>query len=243
MSEHLSTERMHELLDGPVEKRDAAVARAHLGTCAPCRAEYEALARVLAELRGLPVEARAPEGLWPEIESRLGAAGAAFPAREGGDVLSLSAASDGRGARRRLRLSLSVPQLAAAAVLVAFLSAGSMWMALGRGPAGEAPVAATPTPEEALGPAARMAASGDVAYEAAVLQLEDLVEANRDVMAPETRDALDRSLRAIDEALAGIRDALAKDPNSELLARLLVNQQRSKLRVLRHAATAVRARS
>jgi hypothetical protein len=93
------------------------------------------------------------------------------------------------------------------------------------------------------GAAARMAASGEVAYDAALMELEDLVARNRDRMAPETRDALDRSLATIDAAMEDIRRALAQDPNSELLARLLINQQRSKLRVLGQAATAVQARS
>jgi hypothetical protein len=82
-----------------------------------------------------------------------------------------------------------------------------------------------------------------VAYAAALLELEDLVERNRDALAPETREALDRSLATIDAAMEEIRRALEQDPGSELLARLLINQQRSKLRVLGQAATSVQARS
>jgi len=239
MSEHLSPERMHDLLDDLVPEDEVAAAHAHLDACAACRAERDRLARVVAELRALPGEARPPRDLWLGIESRL-EMGSAVPAAAGADVISLPAAAKKRDARRRL--SLTVPQLAAAAVLVALLSGGTMWMALTGRSADVAPPLAT-QPEEGLGPAARMAAAGDAAYESAVVELEELVQANRDLMAPETAQALDESLRTIDEALAAIRDAIRKDPNSELLARLLVNQQRSKLRVLRQAATAVQARS
>ena len=142
-----------------------------------------------------------------------------------------------------------MPQLAAAAVVISMLSAGTVWMALSGGartrppPSGGAAFTAAAPMAEDPGAAARMASSGEVAYDAAVLELQDLVSANRELMAPETREALDRSLQTIDQAMAEIRRALAQDPNSELLARLLANQQRSKLRVLRQAATAVQARS
>jgi len=235
MSEHLSPERMHDLLDDLVPEGEAAVARAHLDACPRCRAEHDRMAHVVADLRSLPEGARPPEDLWPGIEGRLEAGWA-----EDAHVVSLPAAARRRGGRRRL--SLTVPQLAAAAAVVALLSAGTVWMALSGRTGGEAPPIAA-RPEEGLGPAARMAAAGDAAYESAVVELEELVQANRDLMAPETAQALDESLRTIDEALATIQDAIRKDPNSELLARLLVNQQRSKLRVLRQAATAVQARS
>jgi anti-sigma factor RsiW len=239
MSEHLSAERMHDLLDDLVPEDEAAVAHAHLDSCARCREEHERLARLVAELRSLPGEARPPVDLWAGIEGRLEAGSAASVAEDPG-VLSLPVAARSRDVRRRL--SFTVPQLAAAAAVVALLSAGSVWMALSGSPGAEAPPVAA-LPEEGLGPAARMAAAGDAAYESAVVELEELVAANRDLMAPETARSLDESLRTIDEAMAAIQDALRKDPNSELLARLLVNQQRSKLRVLRQAATAVQARS
>jgi hypothetical protein len=236
MTEHLSAERMHDLLDGLMPPGEAERAEAHLESCATCRSEYEGLLAVIAGLRALPAGARAPEGIWRGVETRIGAAAEEAPA-DGVGVLHLPAASTGRR-----RISFSVPQLAAAAVLVALLSAGTVWVVLSGGAGGAAPMAAAPALGE-QGAAARMAASGEVAYAAALLELEDLVERNRDALAPETREALDRSLATIDAAMEEIRRALEQDPGSELLARLLINQQRSKLRVLGQAATSVQARS
>lgn len=236
MSEHLSAEGMHELLDGLLAPEEAEAAVAHLEACPACRAEHEALLDVVSGLRGLPREARAPEGAWTAIEARI----ASGRVGEGDDAEVLP--FPGSTPRRR-RLSFTVPQLAAAAVLVALVSAGSVWMAMNARPGAElpaTPLATAPTPD---GSAAHMAASGEVAYDAALLELQDLVEENRELLAPETRDALDRSLATIDDAIDDIRQALQKDPNSELLARLLINQQRSKLRVLGQAATAIQARS
>ncbi len=236
MSDHLSTEHMHDLLDGLVPPEEAERDEAHLEACTGCRAEHEALMAVVEGLHGLPSDARAPEGIWAAIEARIGAEGAE-PARREASVLPFPGTAPGRR-----RLSFTMPQLAAAAVLVALVSAGTMWMALSRGAGAASSMAVTPATAEE-GSAARMAASGEVAYDSALMELEDLVERHRDLMAPETREALDRSLATIDAAIAEIRGALEKDPNSELLARLLINQQRSKLRVLGQAATAVQARS
>ncbi len=236
MTEHLSAERMHDLLDGLVPPDVAEREEAHLEACPACRSEYEGLTALVAALHALPSEAGAPTQTWAGIEARLGATEAAVRDTEVLPFPPFPGASP-----RRRRLSFTVSQLAAAAVLVALLSAGTVWLALSGG-SGAAPIATAP-PLEDHGSAARMAASGEVAYDAALMELEDLVTRNRDRIAPETLEALDASLATIDAAMEEIRRALARDPNSELLARLLINQQRSKLRVLGQAATAVQARS
>jgi len=116
-------------------------------------------------------------------------------------------------------------------------------MALSRPAGSGAGPVATAQRVDRFGSAARMAASGDAAYDQALLQLQTLVDQGRSVLAPETVKTLDRSLRTIDDAIAQIREALAKDPSSQLLNRMLINQQRTKLRVLKQAATAMQARS
>ena len=55
----------------------------------------------------------------------------------------------------------------------------------------------------------------------------------------ETILTLEQSLAAIDQAIAEARGALASDPNSGLLNRLLANHQQAKLRVLQRAAAAM----
>lgn len=236
MSEHVAGARMHDLLDGLLPEHEADRVRAHLDTCPECREEYGLLARVVAELGALPQEASTPESVWTGIERVVG--DSIRREDEASGVLALS-----RRRRPVRRFTFSVPQLAAAAVVVSTLSAGAMWMAVSSRVVGHTPVATAPPAPAGLGPAARMAASGEVAYEQALVELEAIVERGRDVLAPETLENLDRSLRAIDQATEDIRRALEEDPNSELLARLLVNQQRSRLRVLRQAAVSVQTLS
>ena len=59
--------------------------------------------------------------------------------------------------------------------------------------------------------------------------------ARKHTLAPETIAAVERSLRTIDAALAEAREALARDPASETLARLLVAGHDQKVELLRHA--------
>lgn len=230
MSGHISTERMHDLADGLVPDAEREPLEAHLRACASCRDEVAKLRELVGALGALPGDAAVPAGLWAGIEARM--EGTTPGAASGATVLPFPGATD---ARRRV--SLTLPQLAAAAVVVAVVSAGVMWGALsGRG-AASTQAAADGNP----GSTARMVASGG-GYGEALAQLEALVEQGRASLAPETLATLDRSLATVDSAIAEVQQALRNDPNSELLARLLANHQGAKLRVLRHAAARLEPR-
>jgi len=106
------TNRLSEYVDGDLPERDRAELEAHLPTCAECRATLDELRRVVA--RAQTLDDRSPTAdLWPAIARHVG-------------VVSL----DARRARRRL--SFTVPQLAAAAVVLALLSGASAWLLLRR---------------------------------------------------------------------------------------------------------------
>ncbi|HSM59659.1 MAG TPA: zf-HC2 domain-containing protein, partial [Longimicrobiales bacterium] len=132
MSEHVSIERMHDLLDGLLPADEAGRVRTHVDRCAACAAERAALARTLEGLRSLPRDAAAPEGAWADIERRI--AGGTPPAgARVGEVLEFPTA---RAAARRL--SLTVPQAVAAALTISLVSAGTAWT-LRSGPPGDGP--------------------------------------------------------------------------------------------------------
>jgi hypothetical protein len=102
---------------------------------------------------------------------------------------------------------LTVPQLLAAGLAVAVLSAGGVWAALGgagvpSGPAG------------ALGPAGSSAAQPRVvlaAYEPAMSDLEEEYQRRRDELDPETVQVVERNLAIIDVAIREASAALAAD--------------------------------
>src|SRR5256714_3555974 len=97
------TNRLSEYLDGDLPASERPALQAHLQGCAECHATLEQLRRVVARAQRLDDRPPATD-LWPAIARHVG-------------VVSL----DARRARRRV--SFTLPQLPAAAVAVAPLSA------------------------------------------------------------------------------------------------------------------------
>lgn len=245
MSEHISTERMNDLLDGQLPDEAARRVRTHLDGCPVCRNEYALLSEAVEEIRRLPRTASPPQATWDAIEARIHAGQGDAPDDEGGRLVPFPGAELPGETPRPLarRVSLSVGQLAVAAGLVALLSAGVAVQV--RGPS--VPTwerVAQPLPEgPILGAAARAASTGEPGYEQAVASLELLLAEAGDAMAPETRATVEASLAEIEAALLEVRQALDADPSSDLLRRMLVSHQTAKLRVLRQAASSIDSRS
>jgi hypothetical protein len=148
-------------------------------------------------------------------------------------VLVIPVATRHEAARRRI--SFTLPQLAAASMVFAVVSASAIWMAVSQ-------PAQTPGQAPAAVGTVRFVAD-EAAYDTALDELLTIVETARPYLAPETLLALDQSIAEIDAAIADIGTALESDPSSELLHSMLVNQQRSKLRVLSQVATLTEAQS
>ena len=233
MSEHLSLERTHDLIDGLLPSEAMARARRHMAECADCRERHAMLSELTSDLRALPRDATPPPEIWDSIARRIeGTTPSAEP--ESADVLVLPGVPRPERVRR---ISFTIPQLAAASVALVAASAGLLWTATSR-PTG--PVA--DTPPAATAGTARFVAE-ETSYDTALDELMTIVETARPYLAPETLLALDQSIAEIDAAIEEIGTALASDPSSDLLQSMLVNQQRSKLRVLRQVATLTEAQS
>jgi anti-sigma factor RsiW len=229
MSEHLSLERTHDLIDGLLPSETADRARRHMEQCAECRDRYASLSELTSDLRSVPRDATPPPEIWQAIARRIDGT-APSAESESADVLVLPGV---RPAARRI--SFTIPQLAAASVALAITSASVLWMATSR-----------PTPAVSVGTetaGVTRFASDEASYDTALDELMTIVETARPYLAPETLVALDQSLAEIDTAIEEIGAALDSDPSSELLRSMLVTQQRSKLRVLRQVATLTEAQS
>lgn len=246
MSEHISIERMHESLDGLLSSAEAGVLQVHVDVCPACRNEYARLSEVVSSLRALPRSAAVPDETWVGIAQRIGSATREEPSRDATVVPLPTAAADVDEGRRRgwasnKRLTLSVMQLAAAAVVVALLSAGTAWIALGGDRAGTDVASGATQP--LAGAAARSVSLENGGYLEALAALEQIVAGGRSVLAPETLATIEGSLRTVDAAIADVEQALADDPNSDLLIRMLAAHRRTKLGVLQRAAAAVQAQT
>jgi Putative zinc-finger len=234
------TDRLSEYLDDELAPGQRAELEAHLASCQECRSTVAALQVVRDRAASLGARPAAAPGrdLWPGIAARIATAAptAAGPAR----------GVDRRGGSGRRRFTLSVPQLAAAAVLIALLG-GAGALLLTR--AGRAPgVAARATSPGAASPGAppgsarltaldRTASESDV--DRAVADLEGVLKQKRDRLDPATARVLDRNLATIDSALAQIHQALKQQPTDGYLNRSLTSTMLRKLDVLRLAVRLV----
>ena len=173
------------------------------------------LAKAIA---GLKEEAPAKD-LWPGIESRLA------PAATHTDRL----------------VTLSWSQLAIAASLLIAVSVGLTWFVAHRPAA--APDAAqivVKAESEPVGAAAgqvQQANFADKQFDAAVSDLEKILQEERDRLDPRTVMVIERNLDTIDAAIKQAREALDSDPANPYLNSHLADARRRKLELLRRAAS------
>jgi hypothetical protein len=150
----------------------------------------------------------------------------------------VAARIDPRPARRTTlatrRFAFTLPQLVAASLALIVASGGVVWLARMGGPVTDFP--------PVLGEV-RPANFGDAAYDEAVADLQQTLEAGRGRLDPETIRVLEANLQAIDRAIAQCREALDADPSSVYLNTYLAETRRRKLELLRRATALVDSRS
>ncbi|MGD8699595.1 MAG: zf-HC2 domain-containing protein [Gemmatimonadales bacterium] len=222
------TDRLSEYLDGELEAAERTRLEAHLEGCEECAATLEQLRRVVAWARA--AEDRPPANeLWPGIAERIGAKDVA--------VTDIDAHRRRRWARvRDLRVSLSVPQLAAAGIALMIASGGAGLLLSGdAGPAGEGAAPAT-AGGTSIVPAVAPAGVAIPTYDTAVAELEQLIDETRDQLDPATVRVIEENLMKIDRAIAQAQRALAQDPASVYLSEHLAATMQQKLEFLRRTA-------
>jgi anti-sigma factor RsiW len=209
-------ERLSEYLDGELSATDRAALETHLETCDDCSA-------VLSDLRRVVDQARMAEDyvprrdLWPGIARRIGATPAASP-------------------RIERRWSFSLPQLAAAGIVLMTLSGSGVWLLRSAAARPGGPVVTTVTPAT---PAINASSSASASYAAAVADLERVLASGRGQLDTTTVRVIEQNLAAIDQAIAQAQRALLADPANLYLNTHLAETMRRKLDLLRQAATLV----
>jgi hypothetical protein len=217
---HLTEEERQGLADGSLAPDRRTEAQAHAAGCAECAGDVARLHSLMARLTQLP-DAPGPEldALWPAIRDRI----------ERGKVVSLDGAQSARPSRRWARPAALVAG-AAAAVVLAFT--------LGRET--RPPVSTsvtTVTPGGSAIPVSSIADSSRAWQEEVQALLEEL-ELRRATMPPATAASVDRDLKIVDDAIAELTSALARDPNNPALHQLLAASYRQKRDLLRQADNA-----
>jgi putative zinc finger protein len=255
------TDRLSDYLDGELSSDEQRAVESHLRGCAQCAAVLNDLKRVVAQARAAGEAARPPQGdLWAGIAERIDTRGRPDAAGPAGPLASVTAIH-GRASRR---IAFTLPQLAAAAIVVAAVSGGLAWQlrpALSRtsdaapsdrawsveSAAGAAPSSAdTPSPAdggrpfrgtEAGGSATRIETVGlaDAQYDAAVADLENALKIGRGRLDSSTIAIVEHNLQIIDQAINQAREALVGDPANTYLSSHLVEARRRKMDLLRRA--------
>ncbi len=220
-------EQLSDYLDGELTDTDQRTVANHLAECDVCRTTLQELEAVVATARRLPASEPSAD-VWRGIEAQIHATPGTRPLFVG------------RGG-----VSVSWPQLAAAAVVLATVSG---WAAVRVLSPAVNPVSASATPavnDATLADAAvdddrAVRASFDAAeYDAAVADLKTALEKGRGALDPATVQLIEDNLSTISRAVDEARQALKDDPANGFLSGYLVNTQRRQLDLLRHTAALV----
>jgi Putative zinc-finger len=234
MSPHLS-DALSAYLDGDLDAAEARRVADHLSACAECRVLVADLERLRDEVRAWATDTATPSAdLWPGIAARLSPS-EATQARATG---ATSRAPVAHIAWYKRRVSLGLPELALAASLVAALGGALLYQrpAAPAPASGPTPVLAQIEPLDAPDAGVATVSFADAQYDAAVTDLERVLQEQRRRLNPRTVLVLERNLRIIDEAVREARAALADDPANPLLNAHLADARRRKLQLLRKAA-------
>ncbi|MBP7778928.1 MAG: zf-HC2 domain-containing protein [Acidobacteria bacterium] len=228
---------LSDYLDDHLEGGARTAIDTHLAGCADCRAVVADLITVRATASARREAVAAPTtDLWPGIAARL-----AGP-REMAAPIALGAPSAAPAPPvvwYRRRWSVGLPELAVAATLLAAVGGASLWPRA----TPPAPAAATPVPIIAESDAFDIGDErvtpvdfADAQYDAAIGDLERVLQEQREWLDPRTVIVLERNLRVIDDAIGEARQALATDPANALLNAHLAGARQRKLDLLRRAA-------
>lgn len=204
-------DRLSEYIDGELQPDERAAVERHLRMCADCRETVADLRAVVERASSLPDRVPAAD-LWPEIEPRIARTG--LP--------------------RKVTLTFSVAQLAAAAVVLLSVSVGLFWMMR---PASEDVSGTAPSARESRAPAIVLPVRfADETYKKALDDLERALEEGRNRLDPGTIAIVEQNLKTIDTAIAQSRQALEADPANTYLNNHLAQARRRKLALLQRVS-------
>ncbi|MGE0439439.1 MAG: zf-HC2 domain-containing protein [Gemmatimonadales bacterium] len=215
------TDLLSAYLDNELDAVTRRRVDGHLRECAACRGVLEDLRRIVAAAPGY-AGTEPSRDLWPAIRRQVGPSVLPF-------------------ARPATRPASRPVALAAAALLLVGIGAAGAWLLRG-GSAGPvpAPTLASAPPTLAPGTDSTLLANRrEVAYDAAVSELEATLRANRSKLDTATVRVLEESLAKIDAAIAEARAAIQRDTANAYLNGQITARMRAKVNLLRLATRAL----
>src|SRR5262245_22097950 len=210
---HLTEAERHDAADGSLASEQQATVAEHLAQCASCADDVARVRSLMTRVR--EDSTHLDVDLWPEIRSRI----------EREKIVQLPATTAEMpvvGLRpHRRRLTWAAVGVAAALLLVVALPTSR--------PNGKAisPTAPQPSPE------IQLVVDSTREYEREATILLNELELRRAMIRPQLRSSLDHDLRAIDDAILELKEAIARDPNNPALRRLLASSYKQKVDLLK----------
>lgn len=199
----------------------------HIAVCEICAVEVESLNKILARAADLPKSIDPPAEAWSHIRSVI--------ERDNEAVAAHDMSSAARLWQRSYVLA------AAAILLVVLSSAGTALYMKSRSVDGSSSRSAASNGNTGATPATLAAFTiEENNYLRSVAVLQDLLDQQEALLAPETVAQLKASLRTIDEAILEARNALARDPANKLLIEMLSGTYRQKVDLMRRTAEMTR---
>jgi hypothetical protein len=206
--------QMDDLVGGYLGEAERHAAERHASSCAACREELEGLEELRNRARRLSTALSPERDLWSGILARI----------------DLAAAKPRMPAQR---LWLAVAALLAVAVVTLPLLLQNDLPATGRQVTSESGLSL-------VEPDATRATAELARYEDRVLLTrEDLVEAiemRRDLLGPKTYQAVEDSLRVLDQAVSELRLAMEENPDDRRLHLLLAATYQHEVRLLQRVS-------
>jgi anti-sigma-K factor RskA len=227
----MTHEVIRHLLDDYVTDELAEDARApvadHIAICEICSVEVASLKEILARAADLPKSIDPPADAWSNIRSAI--------LREENAASPHAAFVEAHWWRRPLVIA------AAAAVVVAAMSSTITALYLNsRSPERAASVTPGTSSDSATQATIYAFTIEENNYLRQASALQDLLDQQESVLAPETVAQLKASLRTIDEAILEARNALARDPSNKLLIEMLSGNYKQKVDLLRRSTEITR---
>jgi len=204
---HLTFEQISDLADSRAESREPR-AESHLAECSECRETLRRVRDLVVAAHALPRDIAPPPEVWTALRARV----ANGPARR-----SKSRWWYGGG-------------IAAAAAIILMVGAAVL-VPRGTGKAKASKLASSaPPPASPV-----MLLAVDNSYTRTLAELRLALDAQRTTLSPATVRVLERSLAAIDAAIAEAREALANDPANQILVGILSANYERKVELLQRA--------
>jgi len=217
-------ELIHDLVDGSISQRDELTLNTHLKQCLDCDSVRQDLTSILSYCQMHRGEYEAPpneQALWLRIRNVI-------EAENGGVVAARTESREpsflGRLMGRTWELSL--PQLASLAAAIVLLVSLTTVVGLRRWDS--APVS-DPVPE------AQASNVNDRIFQRrqVINYWNQRVELNKTRWSPDMRDAFERNMKVIDEAVANSLNELNRNPHDEVSEQMLNEALNDKLALLK----------